>query len=842
MTQYTPLLIANYRTALERDIDSWLLPQDGYPILQNSFEYRGRIYKKGGSLAFGRLGVRAETLVAARGAGATVVALNLAYVPIEPGSIVITDGVTTFTDDGVGGFVVTPNPADGTVNVATNYGTGAINITFNAANPGAAITTTYIMAVNNNSPVMGLRRRDIPNTNEEGLIAFDMRAAYEYSNALQAFQHTRNYKGTTNEVAWTGTNSDFFWSCNYQNAIFATNNLAGAHFYTITAITNAAAAQVTTSVANNFAVGDIVYFNNVQGMTQINNLQGTVTIVGNPFTVNINSGAFGAYVSGGVAWSSTLSKAASGDGIRWYDGSGWVNFEPPIDPPTVGAPTILQGALLIVPYKDRLVCLNTVEGTTFANGTRFAQRARYSEALANIYYTGGPTPNPLLPTGITALPTGLEWTELPGRGGFVDAPTQEEIISAEFIKDTLVVFFERSTRRLTPTGDIFNPFEWETINIEAGSESTFSTIPFDKEILTVGSNGIWACDSINITRVDEKIPDEVFDFHNGNQGVKRVQGIRDYYNQYVYWTYVDPQYDLNGTDPTFPNSILAYNYLDNAWAIFRSYYTCFGYYQRVNDLTWGTAVNAWSTYNIPWNSPSTQSGFPFVVAGNQQGFVVEYQEVDAEDDPSINSLNYVVQNITAANPSVITSPNHNFDSNTFLLFENAGGVAGFNDEIFRVSPLSTITQNTFTLIDNLGTPVSVAGYTFGGQIRVIDNFDITTKKFNPFLDLGKKVRIGYADLFLENTTQGAITAELYGDEDDVVPLATQTISLQDPNNVVNSKFWTRVYFNVVAQTVAIKLTLTSATNGQIFDNTVPGEAVVLHGMILWMAPAGRWLT
>ena len=44
----------------------------------------------------------------------------------------------------------------------------------------------------------------------------------------------------------------------------------------------------------------------------------------------------------------TATTAASGDGIRWYDGTGWVNFLPQID-----GTNFLMGSLLIVSYRDR---------------------------------------------------------------------------------------------------------------------------------------------------------------------------------------------------------------------------------------------------------------------------------------------------------------------------------------------------------------------------------------------------------------------------------------------------------------------------------------------------------
>ena len=78
------------------------------------------------------------------------------------------------------------------------------------------------------------------------------------------------------------------------SALWATTNL------TITGIT--AAAQAVVTCANALAVGDVVTFSRVVGMTQINTLRGVVTAAtGANFTVNINSSGFTAYASGGMA-------------------------------------------------------------------------------------------------------------------------------------------------------------------------------------------------------------------------------------------------------------------------------------------------------------------------------------------------------------------------------------------------------------------------------------------------------------------------------------------------------------------------------------------------------------
>lgn len=69
----------------------------------------------------------------------------------------------------------------------------------------------------------------------------------------------------------------------------------------ITGITQAAQA-VVTATAHGFSNGDYIYFENVQGMTQINGLVGVIqSSTTNTFTVNIDSTGFNAYSAGGLA-------------------------------------------------------------------------------------------------------------------------------------------------------------------------------------------------------------------------------------------------------------------------------------------------------------------------------------------------------------------------------------------------------------------------------------------------------------------------------------------------------------------------------------------------------------
>lgn len=849
---YQPYFIGPIKVGLERDMDSYLIPEDAFPDLENAYLWRGRIYKKGGYslLGFesgnphaGRLGIRNDSL-AVRGAPPEVYAGNTDYAPIEPGSLIISDGQETFTDNGSGVMVRSPAGGNGTI----NYTTGAYSVTFTLVNAGAAVNANYFVVVGNSSPVMGLRTFDVEDTIVPVLVAFDLTSAYQFNRTTFVFDQTRFYKRSRNIVAWTGTDTDFFHSTSYQSALFATNNVPGMHTYIITNITKSVTAVITTSTANNLAVGDYVYINNIIDPA-MNNQTGKVTVAGNPFTTDIDTSAAAGASSGGLVWELNHTKTAFGDGIRWFDGytqvgpspavppTGWVNFNPPLD--SSQTPRILQGALMLFPYKNYLVALNTVEGTTFANGVRQNQRARWSQ-YGTVYFTPNPTNGDasLLPLGFD-IPagdniSGQEWyDDVSGRGGFVDAPTAEDIISAEFIKDTLIVYFENSTYKLTYTGNGLEPFIWEKINTSIGSIGTFSSVPFDTSVLSVGNNGIYACDSVGMDRIDRIIPDEAFRFRTSSNAAKRVQGIRDFYSETVLWTYVD---NASATI-VYPTKTLYYNYLTQSFAIFKNTFTCFGHFTVTSDLTWNGALSSWDFYGRAWNSFISQSGFPIVVAGNQQGFVFQLEQTDGTPY-EFNQKSLIVQNISAATPAVFTVPNHNLEIGQYIYLQNSGGVpAGVNNQVYQVSTI--LSTNTFTVTNNSALPVTILTYTFGGDFTIVDKFNITTKNLNPFVAQGRSVRLGYVDIFFEQGDDiDELTLQMIQEDSIDTVSQEKTVGLFQPSNLNNSKFWRRIHFNTQAEFLRLKFLFSKA---QLFDINIARSTVLIHGIILWMKPTGRLL-
>ena len=776
MTGLQPFLIANAKVGLERDLEPWLLPETAYPELEDCYIFRGRVKKKQGYALLGRLKRKIGTTD-----GAGNITVTLPNAPLSLGTSEFVIGTDFFQDPQVtAGDPVTLLTNGAAVTKTLNRTTGVLTIT----NSKALTDVFYFPGL----PVMGLRSLELTTLNQTLLIAFDTRYSYLFNTATRVFNDANFYRGgvpIVNEFVWSGTDSQFFWTTNYAGALWATNDVFG--------------------------------------------FQGN----------------------------STATTPASGDGIKWFDQdqSGWVNFLPPITGATVGGTgtTYLMGALIILPYKDRLVVLNTIEGADFAHPKTFAQRARWSQNGTPYNaknQSGGAAPTPTNFNGGTDANNQAWSSDVVGKGGFIDAPTLEEIVTAEFVKDTLIVYFERSTWNLRYTGNELLPFIWEKINTELGATSTFSEVPFDKVTIGVGDVGFHACDSVTVERIDQKIPDEVFAIQNSNNGRQRVYGIRDFYNELVYWTvpYVgadqtqaiddeDAELPPPGVSLIYPNKIFVYNYRENSFSMFNDSFTCFGNYEKASDILWGDVTTEWQATRFTWLTPAGIQQFPFIVAGNQLGFV---EVLDPQQVMNADSL--FISNIIVGTPTTtIVVPNHNLTVGQFIKFTSASGITGLSG-IFKVFSISD--ANTFTV----ATSTAPTGtFTGSGTITVLSNINIVTKRFNPFIENAQQVRLVRCDFYFDTTVNGQVTVNLYIDEDSSNPInATyntvntfpETTYQVDDDTVpfVNSKIWKRVQFHSISQLFQLQITMNDTQ--MMTDNVVESD-VVLHGIVLYFEPAGR---
>jgi len=591
MPKFDRFLIAPSNTGLQTNLKPWLINDDAFAELNNAYVFRGRVKKRFGSrfMGTGWSTLQEEQL--------------FSRLSIQVG--VTTSGALSGTVPGVVFKIGQQFSVLGIIFTVYQLGTPAAMYSTNVGASGTFNTTTGAFAITGTAapdmtpvyfypgePVMGLSNYSPGESiNNQQCYAWDTQFSYTFSPSGFWSQTPSVITAIWNDPS--GDDLNYFWAYNWQGI----NSYPQIMFVTNYQVTNYNGASTATD--------DPIWFYN-----------GAAT--------------------GGATWIPAIGV----NGFYFLPAGGAIYSGP-----------FIQTARLIVPFKNRLVVLNTVEnsglttgvsiGTTDgsgnASGTTTGGKIGQYFLIGTTYFTIiNPTGALKVSTGGTGtgtynISTGAwtftgastmaaiylystvgtntnfsnrarychygspfsinAWyepnqTDTAGNvgdgGGYIDAATEEEIISCEFIKDRLIVYFERSTWELAYTGNAVKPFTWQKINTELGSESQFSTVPFDKEVLTIGNTGVHACNGSNVARVDNNIPDQIFNIGDKNIGVQRVVGIRDYFAEMVYWAFPT---DNENTNDKYPNQVLVYNYKNGAWALNDDCITMFGYFEQQVALT-----------------------------------------------------------------------------------------------------------------------------------------------------------------------------------------------------------------------------------------------------------------
>lgn len=504
-------------------------------------------------------------------------------------------------------------------------------------------------------------------------------------------------------------------------------------------------------------------------------------------------------------------------------------------------------ARLIVVYHDRLVFLNTVEFSVGANtNTNYQSRARWS-------WVGTPfSANAFLEANQTGY----------GGAGYSDAYTTEKILSAQFVKDRLIVFFERSTWELAYTGNQADPFRWYKINNELGSEATLSSVPFDKDILTIGNTGVHSCNGANVQRIDNLIPDEIFEFKDPQASTQRIAGIRDYFVEMVYWTFPSISEDSNNK---YPNSVLVYNYRDPSWSLNDDCITAFGYFEQQSGLTWQQATFTWESADMTWSSGVEAAQFRQVIAGNQQGFIFKVVADSARNAPVMSITDVVITGPLGSQVITLTIVDHTLSTNPANPWSITGdyiyitgdplvtGISGpFDNTIFQV--LAVTGPNTIR-VGNIPLPpvtyVPITGnYQGGASVTRVSNIQIASKQWNPYVKQDRNFYLSRIDFGIQATDEGSITV-------DYAPSSTQLSMIADGtftdslmgNNVLDTspyalvpleefqeRLWHPIYFQTDGECIQLFMYL---TDFQLRSPGIAFEDFQLEGMILYTLPTAQ---
>ncbi len=524
------------------------------------------------------------------------------------------------------------------------------------------------------------------------------------------------------------------------------------------------------------------------------------------------------------------------------NGSTWAVFTPYFLPNSGLMQTgpFVQTCRIIVAFKDRLVLLNTVEndnsGGTGVNSW-YPQRARFSfngsPFARNAWYEPGQ---------MDASGGVVNNNNIAAGGGFVDASTDEQIISAEFIKDRLIVYFERSTWELVYTGNEILPFVWQKLNTELGSQSTFSTIPFDREVLTIGNTGVHSCNGSNVDRIDIKIPDEIFEFEAKNNGPLRTAGIRDYFSELSYWAFVS---DLEEPTQKFPNQMLIYNYRNQSWALNDDCFTAFGYFEQQSDSTWQSLEDTtWEQANFTWNSGIEEANQRVVIAGTPDGFVLI---INPEISRNAASMYITTMTIPSAINGVefvdLEVINHNFAVQDYVAVENTVGISLPILSIYPVVKIIDANNITIKAPDISGT------YLGGGTLARVSNIQILTKQYNPYVDKDRNVYLHKVDFAVLRTEDGQITVDYFPSDTNLsmidqgegtgAIMGNNTLETSPydpvlyPLEQVQDRLWHPVYFQTDGTCIQLYLYFTDA---QMSIPSIVWANFDLEGFCLYTQP------
>lgn len=709
--EYTGFPISNFRVGFDEALEPWLLPRDAFQVLRNAHLYRGVVEKIPGYTFFARISYREIIALSGviDGANKTFTG-TLSPLPKTNEITVqstINAGATlteTFSDDGTG-VLTGSNGGTGTV----NYATGAVSVTFGAAAPANltlvgtqynSVILTYDHVPDAFRPIMGIKQFINANGSQDILI-FDTRrvgkivvldadmaiaqqsdyGVSELPHETQSLAITTGFNNTTG--AFTGTVSTFLVPGEVQFQVFdgstSTANLLGT-------ITDNGAGGLVGELLNpaaqnriNYATGQwrMVFLANRPATDQMN-FSGC--IYGNIFTGDFTN----FFVVNNYQGKAFLTNSI--DPPMYYDGTCvmFLNTNLSFKPNTV-APYDLNKVLHVVVQRERLLLVS------------------------------------LLVNGVPAL-NAIYWSEAGNPLNFTNdeqlfAPTSEVIKTFSVINSDLVVRFSNSERVFRYTGDAFSPFRWDPTNVIWRCDAPYSAINYDSWFSSVGRPAIVGSDGVNVKRADEIIPDftlnlrlseqqPVLSIDQGSIGQCYGERFDDFKEGWMCYR----DYDSDSTSGAKPsNSVLAFSYLDNTYAVYTFPFSCLGFGRIATEDTWGNNFDIWEEANYTWDSYSQSEGALIDLAGDQNGIVYEVGNGNSITDMEGNVIPCLFEAITKDfNPFIEAGELARFGYVDFLVSSNDS--TQFRVQFYKDNQLDTnfntyYQETTLVLTGNTQTKI-----------------------------------------------------------------------------------------------------------------------------------------
>jgi len=620
MKDYQKFAISNFRTGFDEAVEPWLLPRDAYQSMVNAHLYRGVLERIDGYQLYATMGNRHIMSLGAPNGGTKTFTITISPLPTTTnffayGTIVVATSAETFQyqSDGVSPIINLVGSAGGTGTV--NIATGAVSITFNTAPPANTYSDIFFVwdaAPADTSAIMGIKQY-YSSTGGQDVLVFDqkrMGIITAISGTLMPAQ-----VGTLQGISEVP--HDYYASAIFTGdaaTVTFSGTLAGHPMVpgTVRFLQYTSAGVLVSTITDN-GVGGLTGPGVTSG--SINYLTGAYTITftvapasGNVF--NATTGMYGDLFTGSISNFFTLANyqymaffTNSVDPIFYYDGVSIHYLNPIIDvgliTATAGVPNNIAAlggitkTLHLTINRDRLLLLSPTVGGELQQSTVY-----WSKLLFPLDFTNDEQE---------------------------PADTSEPIRAFSFINTDLVVRFANSERILRYTGDENGPFRFDKTNSVWACDAPYSPINYDSWFSSVGRPAIVGSDGVNVKRVDEIIPDFTDPTRLALQlpvpfmsqtSIKQCYGER-FDDIKEGWLCYNSTPNADESTVTASDNVLAFNYLDQTYAVYQFPFSCLGYGRIIRVPTWGTIFKTWEDMNITWDSYAIEGNALIDLAGDQ---------------------------------------------------------------------------------------------------------------------------------------------------------------------------------------------------------------------------------
>ena len=654
---YKPLLISNFRIGLDEAAEPWLIPREAFPLIKNAHVYRGVLEKIRGYDVYARMCYRVTEVLGPAPNDVRVTYPNpagtLTYTPAS-NNIVVWSAINNiatiaetfvYQSDGAANVLnlVSNLAGTGTVNIATK----AITVTFNtppAQVPALGniynhvyvsydVLATDIRTPGDDLDIMGIKQYYAANGGQD-IIVFDtyragkvitidsvyVGTAQGADNAITEIPHEVQVNPLVPTPAFDGIVTVFTGSLS--STVFP-----GSVVIKVWSVANALLGTIVDNgigaLTGSLLAGTASFIDYSTG-------NWTLTFTAAPLATSymtVSYCDFGDYWTGDYTnffstcnyiQQSSLSYflfATNGvDPVRYYDGTCFNIL--PIQ--FVSAPhsfvNDITTCLHVAINRDRLLLLHpTVSGSIRNN---------------DIYWS------------VVFDPLDFSNNE------HLPAPTSEPIRAFSFINTDMIVRFANSERVFRYTSDAFSPFRWDSTNNVWRTDTRYSTINYDKYFTAIGKPAIVASDGVNMQRADEIIPDFTLNDRALYEGPvisidqtsigqcygERFDDFKEGWLCFKQWT-TDQGEDIQRSD-----AVLAFNYVDDTYAVYTFPFNCLGFGTVTSVDTWGNNYDRWIAAEYAWGSFYEDFNALVDLGGDRQGIVYTIGKssfrVDQEGNPT----------------------------------------------------------------------------------------------------------------------------------------------------------------------------------------------------------------